>query len=52
VAPASLAREIFEAIDEARERYQPRFKFEMLRMPPVDASQATLPLLAERPKAS
>lgn len=52
VAPANLAREIFEAIDEARDRYQPRFTFEMLRMPAVDASQAALPLLAEHPKAS
>ena len=52
VSPARLAREIFDEIDEARERYQPRFKFEMLRMTATDSRQATLPLRAKSPKAS
>jgi len=52
VAPAHLARGIFEALDEARENYQPRLTFEMLRMPAVDESLATLPLLAKHSKAS
>jgi phage baseplate assembly protein W len=52
VSPAKLAQEIFAEIDEARERYQPRFKFEMLRMPATESRQTTLPLRAERSKAS
>jgi hypothetical protein len=52
VPPANLARGIFEAIDETRDHYRPRLKFEMLRMPAGDKSAATLPLLVEHPKAS
>jgi predicted DNA-binding transcriptional regulator YafY len=52
VSPAGLAQQIFDEIDEARERYQPRFKLEMLRMPASDSHQRTLPLRAKRSKAS
>jgi hypothetical protein len=52
VSPARLARQIFDEIDETRELYQPRLKFEMLRMPAPDSRQATLPLRAGRSKAS
>lgn len=52
VSPATLAREVFEEIVEARERYQPRLAFEMLRMPVADSRQTRLPLRAERSKAS
>jgi proteasome accessory factor C len=39
VSPARLAQEVFESIEDARERYMPRLAFEMLRMPgpPVEA---------------
>jgi hypothetical protein len=33
-SPAKLAQELFDEIEQTRERYQPRFKFEMRRIPP------------------
>jgi hypothetical protein len=44
VSPARLAQEIFDEIEQTRERYQPRFKFEMRRMPAVTSQQRALPL--------
>ena len=36
VTPLSLARDIFEEIQSARERYMPKLRFEMLRVLPAD----------------
>jgi predicted DNA-binding transcriptional regulator YafY len=48
VAPLPLAQQVFEQIEDARERYMPRLTFEMLRMPAPDPSvsraQIQLPL--------
>ena len=53
VAPKRLAQAILDEINEAREQYQPRLKFEMLRMVAPDAQSTILPLLeAEQSKAS
>jgi predicted DNA-binding transcriptional regulator YafY len=53
VSPAKLAQEMFDEIEQTRERYQPRFKFEMRRMPAVASSQQpALPLRGEQSKAS
>jgi predicted DNA-binding transcriptional regulator YafY len=43
VAPARLAQEIFEEIDEARERYKPGLKFDVPRMAIEPAAQRKLP---------
>ena len=59
VAPARLAQEIFEEIDEARDRYMPRLTFDVPRMV-VDAGVAVasrhknlrLPLKARKWRAS
>jgi hypothetical protein len=52
-SPAKLAQELFDEIEQTRERYQPRFKFEMRRMPALASlQQPALPLRAERSKAS
>jgi len=53
VAPKRLAQAILDEFNEAREQYQPRLKFEMLRMVAPDAQSTILPLLeAEQSKAS
>jgi hypothetical protein len=51
-SPAKLAQELFDEIEQTRERYQPRFTFEMRRMATSTSQQPALPLRAERSKAS
>ena len=50
--PAGLAHEIVEQIEQARDRYQPRLRLEMLRVPAVDSRQAPPPARSEHSKAS
>jgi hypothetical protein len=52
VAPSRLAQEIFEELQEARDRYTPRLMFETLRMSMPDSQQTMLPLRTQRWKAS
>jgi len=57
VAPARLAQEIFEEIDEARDRYMPRLTFDLPRMAAtvaegVEAGHRRLPLKARKWRAS
>ena len=52
VAPSRLAQDIFEEIQQARDRYTPRLAFEPLRMAMPDSQQAMLPLRTQRWKAS
>jgi len=52
VAPKQLAQEIFEEIEEARERYLPRFTFDVPRMDMISAGQAKLPLKTRKWRAS
>jgi predicted DNA-binding transcriptional regulator YafY len=52
VTPARLAQEVLDEIEQTRERYQPRFTFEMRRMATSTSQQPALPLRAERSKAS
>jgi proteasome accessory factor B len=51
VSPATLAQEIFEEFEQARERYRPRLNYETLRVPGV-AAQPALSRHGERSKAS
>jgi predicted DNA-binding transcriptional regulator YafY len=61
VSPARLAQEIFEEIDEARDRYMPRLTFDVPRMavtppdvaaPAVEARNRRLPLKTRKWRAS
>jgi hypothetical protein len=52
VAPSRLAQEIFEELQEVRDRYTPRLMFETLRMSTPDSQQTMLPLRTQRWKAS
>jgi hypothetical protein len=46
VAPARLAREVFQEIEDARELYMPRLTLDMVRMPLTP--RARVPLRAKR----
>jgi hypothetical protein len=61
VSPARLAQEIFEEIDEARDRYMARLTFDIPRAalrpaegpgPPVEARNRRLPLKTRKWRAS
>lgn len=52
VAPARLAQQIFEEIEEARERYKPALTFDVPRMTLPPASQRRLPIKSRKWKAS
>ena len=52
VSPARLAQEIFEEIQEARDKYMPRLTLDMARMTIPSSRETRLPLRAKRATAS
>jgi predicted DNA-binding transcriptional regulator YafY len=52
VFPKRLAQEVFEEIEEARERYMPRFTFDVPRMEMVSRAQRRLPPKTRKWRAS